>query len=293
MRVVSILICTALMHSCISSRALAADDSARGGKSQSSASGSYKAPYPSSEPEVASPYSSAQSPAQVGSEPKPDTVQFAQKQIKNKDYKGALRTYKIIFLARPYDADVLLGMAYCSDQLGDVDQAIQYAKQATDAAPTSSETHIARGHYLEKNREYNAAYLQYSRALDLKPAAELLPQIYVPTLRILLATNKYDVAERLARKWAREHSKDAACQYNLGLVLSQSEDEKTLPDAVAAYETALKLDPSLVATHYNLALLYYKMGDRSHCKEALQQFMTLAPKDPDIAQAKVLLSKLK
>lgn len=238
-------------------------------------------------------YASAQ-PSEEGSEaPKPGTLEFARLQLKQKNYKGAETTYKALYLSGPYDPDVLLGIAFCERQLGDLDEAIKYARQASIAAPKSPETHIALGHYLEENRDLKAAYLQYSRALDLKPNDEQMTLIFVPTLRILLALDDMQVAVRLAHKWAHEFPENASCQYNNGWVLSQCGEEKKLPEAIASYETAVRLEPGLVGAHYNLALLHYKQGDNDAAVIELDQFIKLAPGDPDLKQAKALLAKLK
>ena len=45
--------------------------------------------------------------------------------------------------------------------------------------------------------------------------------------------------------------------FNLGVLLDDMDRE---PEAVEAYEAALRGDPGLADCHYNLALLYEKLG---------------------------------
>jgi tetratricopeptide (TPR) repeat protein len=268
-----------------------------GSKQQQQDSGSsepvqapYDAEYPTLKP---SPYANPE--ADEDEAPlKPGTLEYAKAQVEVKDYKGALITYKTLFMASPYDADILLGIAYCAERLGDLDEAVKYARQASQAEPKSPETHIALGHYLEENRDLKAAYLQYSRALDLKPDPDLMEQIFAPTLRILMSLNDIPDAVRLAHKWAHDFSKNANCQYNNGWVLSQcGDDNKKLSEAVLSYQTAIDLDPGLVGAHYNLALLQLKLSQTDEAISELNLFIKLAPNDPDCKQAKVLLAKLK
>ena len=47
--------------------------------------------------------------------------------------------------------------------------------------------------------------------------------------------------------------------FNLGVLL---DDMGRRPEAIAAYEAALRADPALADGHYNLALLYEKPGGR-------------------------------
>jgi len=214
------------------------------------------------------------------------------RQIQNKDYKNALITYKAIFLERPFDPNVLLGIALAAERCGDLDQALKYARQATTCAPSDPQTHIALGGYLEENRDLKAAYLQYSRVLELNPPKETLDHVFGPMLRILMNINETAEAEKLSRKWAKDFPAEPDCQYNNGWVLSQCGADK-LPDAVASYQAALKLSPDMVGTHYNLALLFLKLKQNDQAYSELTQFLKLAPNDADAAHAKELIDKLK
>ncbi len=252
----------------------------------------YKPAYDTATPEPASVYApepNIDEPAPV----QPGTIEYAQLQLKQKDFKGAEKTYKDLNAQHLYNGDILLGIAFCEHELGNLDEAIRYAVQAVEAEPKSPEAHVALGHYREENRELQDAYLQYERASELKPSDELRNQIFVPTLRILLAMNQMQVAVSKAHGWAHQFPKNSLCQYNNGWVLSQCGDERKLPEAVNSYESALRLDPSLVGAHFNVAILLYKLGRNQDAIDEVDQFIKLAPNDPDIKQAKALLKKLK
>lgn len=224
----------------------------------------------------------------------------AARQMQNKDYKNARITYKALFVERPFDPQVLLGIAQAAERCGDLDEALKYARECTVCAPLEPRGHIALAAYLEENRDLKAAYLQYARILDLNPPKEVLDHVFGPMLRILMnlsttsdAEKQKDLAEaqKLARKWAKDYPADADCQYNLGWVLAQCGDD-TIPDAVASYRAALKLNPGNVGIHYNLALLLLKSRQNAEAYGELQQFIKLAPDDSDAAHAKELIEKL-
>jgi tetratricopeptide (TPR) repeat protein len=162
---------------------------------------------------------------------------------------------------------------------------------STQAAPDSPQSHIALAKYLEQNRDQQQAFLQYSRAVDLRPPETTMQKIFSPMLRILMSVNDKDDALKLAKKWAKEYNKLADCQYNYAWILSQC-DEKKLPEAVALYKQALQLDPKLTGAHYNMAILLVRLNQNEDAVAELKQFLKLAPDDADAAQAKKLLAKL-
>jgi Tfp pilus assembly protein PilF len=62
--------------------------------------------------------------------------------------------------------------------------------------------------------------------------------------------------------------------------------------AAAALESALALDPDHPATHYQLALTYASLGRMAEAKARLQEFLRLAPEDPEAAMARRMLESL-
>ncbi len=75
---------------------------------------------------------------------------------------------------------------------------------------------------------------------------------------------------------------------NLGNLLAQTPGH--LPEALAEYETALRLNPFSVETHYNMADVLARMGRRpeaiAHLEEALRE-------QPDATPVKERLAKLR
>jgi tetratricopeptide (TPR) repeat protein len=71
-------------------------------------------------------------------------------------------------------------------------------------------------------------------------------------------------AEQVYRAALKACGSDALLLYNLGVLL---DDMDRGPEAMEAYQAALRDDPGLADGHYNLALLYEKLGQP---KEAIR-----------------------
>lgn len=212
-------------------------------------------------------------------------------ELEAKDYQTARQTLKKLALLNGGNPDILLKLAYVSAQVGDLDEALKRAREATVVAPEDIQSHISLGHYLEDNRDYKGAYLQYERAMDLKPPLATLRSLRGPYLRSLLHVNEYAKAEQLSLAWTKEDPNDADVHYNRAWVLGQLPNKKET-EAIACYQRALALNAKLVSAHYNLALLFVKQGNRQQALNELHAFIEAAPDDPDVASAKELVVKL-
>ncbi len=213
-------------------------------------------------------------------------------ELEAQDYQSARQTLKKLALLNRGNPDILLKLAYVCHQLGDLDEALKRAREATVLAPEDIQSHIALGNYLEENRDYKGAYLQYERAIDLKPQLDTLRGVRGPYLRSLLHVGEYAKADQQSATWAKEDANDASVHYNRAWVLGQLPTKKE-PEAISEYTRALTLDPKMVSAHYNLALLFVNQGNRQKALAELKAFIESAPpNDPDVAQAKDLLAKL-
>jgi tetratricopeptide (TPR) repeat protein len=64
-------------------------------------------------------------------------------------------------------------------------------------------------------------------------------------------------------------------------------------EAIPMFEKALSIDPKLAKAHYLLGLSYANTGDMAKAKSHLQEFLQLAPNDPDAATAKEMIASIK
>jgi tetratricopeptide (TPR) repeat protein len=64
------------------------------------------------------------------------------------------------------------------------------------------------------------------------------------------------------------------------------------PQALAAFEQAVTVDPKFAKAYYMLGLSYANSGDTAKAKESLKKFVELAPADPDAKSAKEMIESL-
>lgn len=218
--------------------------------------------------------------------------------IANKDYKSARLALRKLMMINANDADAILQLAYVCDMEGNLGEAIGRARQALALRPDNPSVHEIAGRYLEKAGDDRAAAVQYEAALDLlnqwvpKDRQKKALSVEGALLRTLMRCNEFKLAERWSGTIAREFPKSANAHYNRAWLLSQGPEDYHIKEALQEYDTALKLDPGLKETHYNLALLSLKTGDKQRAESELKLFIEQAPDDPDHESAKSLLAKL-
>jgi tetratricopeptide (TPR) repeat protein len=221
-----------------------------------------------------------------------DQLLLGETQLANKEYAQAKETLTRLSLSHPHDLELELITAKAMEQAGDLDNAIKKAREATGNFPDSASAHLALGRYLEMNRDYKAALLQYERVLELKPSESLKASLYGPYLRTLVNLNELPEADKLSKKWAQENAERADCHFNRAWVLTRLNSEDRLTEAVSEYRKAIASDPKQTSVHYNLALLLHKLKRNEEARFELEHFVKSAPDDPDANQARQLLSKL-
>ncbi|SRR5579875_49960 len=208
------------------------------------------------------------------------------------DYRAARARYQKALLVMPNDPRILLKEAEAAQLSGDLDDALKRARQATVVAPEAAEAHLALGRYLEMNREEHAAELQFERALELGPPAPTRLSVYGPLLRVLVAMNRFDQADKLSKKWVSDNPDSADCHFNRAWLVSQLTGPHHLEEAVSEYRKALAANGKLAQAHYNLALLLLKQGNNLAAARELKSFIQEAPQDPDVGKARQLLAEL-
>jgi tetratricopeptide (TPR) repeat protein len=125
-----------------------------------------------------------------------------------------------------------------------------------------------RGMALER-KDANAALKAYEHAIDADPA---FLDAYINLGRLLHDARRLTKAEDVYREAGKACGEDPILLYNLGVLL-QDMDRK--PEAVVAYEAALRGDPDLADGHYNLALLYEKLAKPKEAIRHLAKYRSL------------------
>ncbi|MFA4990079.1 MAG: tetratricopeptide repeat protein [Candidatus Omnitrophota bacterium] len=123
-------------------------------------------------------------------------------------------------------------------------------------SPDSFKAHNNLGLHYENRFLYDRASLEYKKALELNPdlieARSNLANLYFKLGRFKEARAEYVKAEKTAPQ-----KKKARIEYNLGCIATA---ESLLDEAMARFNLALRLDPQLNFTHFNMAKIYLLKG---------------------------------
>ncbi len=174
----------------------------------------------------------------------------------------------------PGSAEVVWALANVYDKQRDLSSAAETYKKVTDADPSKAEAFYKLGSVLTKMQKYPDAIAAYEKAISLNVGNK---EVYFE----LGTTYEY------AQDWAK-----AAAAYEkyiglkpevtwnaylrLGFCRSQL---KEFDAAIAAYQEALKAQPSDLKIHNSLADVYEKAGQYAKAEETYNTLAQLNPKD--------------
>jgi len=170
-------------------------------------------------------------------------------------------------------------------------------------APDSAEVHMLMGGELGRQGEHTAAIAQYREAIRLNPKLpgahfELAEQLRTSTdaalnaqaegeYKVALQVNPYDelswrqlagvlsakgdyqAADEHYRKAIALQPRDSEAKTGLAITLISTNRSS---DAVALLESALEDDPSNMAAHYRLSILYRRAGRTAEAQRELEAF---------------------
>ena len=112
---------------------------------------------------------------------------------------------------------------------------------------------FAKGVALERE-DVDGALEAYEHAISADPA---FLDAFINLGRLLHDARRFAKAERVYTDAIQHCGNDPVLLFNLGVLLG---DMDRGPEAMKAYETALRGDPDLADCHYNLSLLYEKFA---------------------------------
>jgi len=134
---------------------------------------------------------------------------------------------------------------------------VVFYKKLVQFSPDSFQGHNNLGLQYEYRKFYGQAINEYNKALKIKPelleAHSNLANLYFKMNKLDEAKKEYSIVEKIAPK-----SKAGEIQNNIGCVL---EAEGKFNEALKRYRAALKIDPSLILIHFNIAKIILNGGD--------------------------------
>jgi tetratricopeptide (TPR) repeat protein len=103
----------------------------------------------------------------------------------------------------------------------------------------------------------------------------------------LMGIQQIEESEKTFKKLSELDPTSPVAFYQMGVLQEQKRNDEL---ALSHYLQAVKLNPTFVDAHYNLAMVYARKRDFSKAVEAMEIAKKNAPKDQDIAQ---MLNRLK
>ncbi|MFA6358221.1 MAG: tetratricopeptide repeat protein [Candidatus Omnitrophota bacterium] len=156
-------------------------------------------------------------------------------------------------------------------------------------SPDSFQAHNNLGLEYEYLDKFKEAQFHYCRALEIKPdlieARANLANLYFKLKLYEKAKQEYEVLEQ-----SKLGAKVGEAENNLGNIYEVTGE---LQKAIGKYNQALSLDPSFKFTHFNLARIYYSLGDVRLAVSHLAKSLGDAPDREFLFRSKIIADFLK
>jgi len=197
---------------------------------------------------------------------------LAQSCLWARQYSCALDEFKQILQKDPDSAPAHVLSGEALDGLGKTPEAIAEFQAAANAAPREPNVHFGLGYLYWKSHQYDDATREFQAELALDPdQAQALAYLG----DIAMKTDKPEVALPFLRKSIQLKSDIRIASIDLGVILAQ---QKQYPDAVAALQHAVALDPAEPDAHYRLARVYQEMGKTAESQKEFAKVRELKEK---------------
>ena len=166
------------------------------------------------------------------------------------------------------------------------EDSLQAYSRASELTPKDPEPHLSAGLLHERQKEFTAAEAEYKQVLAIDPhgndphsgdshSAEAI----LGLTNIYMKSGRLDAAEPLLRRLATERPDDAGIHLQLGRVLfAQGKKD----DAIAEFQTALKLAPADSDTQRELVDLYVSAGKNDLAEPIYRTLLSAHPKDAEL-----------
>jgi len=170
---------------------------------------------------------------------------------------------------------------------GKLDEDEAAYKAILGAHPDVPEVYRNLGSIYLTKKNYAEAETALQKAIELRPSAEatsMLAQVYQDS-------GQSDKAMALMEKSAGANPTDVKSQFNRGIFLLNANKNE---EAAAAFEAAIKADPSFAESYYRLGAVQIGLGKLPDAIQNLEKYLTLNPTDKqNVATAQGLLKALK
>ena len=166
------------------------------------------------------------------------------------------------------------------------EEALTAYRRASELTPKDPEPHLSAGLLHERQKEFTAAEAEYKQVLAIDPHSNdphsgdsHSAEAVIGLTNIYMKSGRLDAAEPLLRRLAAERPDDAGIHLQLGRVLvAQSKKD----DAIAEFQTALKLAPADSDAQRELVDLYVSAGKNDLAEPIYRTLLSAHPKDAEL-----------
>lgn len=196
----------------------------------------------------------------------------------------------------------LTAIAACYNDLGKVDEAIEYYNKADELSPNNTQILYSIGYLYYTKNEINLAKQYVSKALSVDPSNQnaLRLNAYMSQQDSNVATNQavkymnqgnYAEARKILTKSLQTNQNDFQSYYYLGHIDYATQKYE---DATKAFELAIKYNPEYALSYYSIGLAFDKLKDFNKSLAAYQQFVNMETDDNKYTQyAKTRISTIR
>ena len=161
------------------------------------------------------------------------------------------------------------------------EDALQAYRKAAELTPKDAEPHLSAGLLLERQKRFADAEAEYKQVLTLDPHSpdSHSTEAAIGLTNLYMKSGRLGDAEPLLRRLAAERTEDAGIHLQLGRVLAA---ESKNDDAIAEFQTALKLAPADAEAQREIADLYASAGKNDLAENAYRTLLAAQPQDPEL-----------
>jgi tetratricopeptide (TPR) repeat protein len=170
------------------------------------------------------------------------------------------------------------------------DEAITQFNAVIAVRPTCADCYVSIGSAYSAKQQYDQAEAAYKKAIELKPDSG---EAYTGLTSIYNAQKKFELAAEASAKAAElsggAGGGGAEAVYNQGVILFNG---GKFAEAKTQFEAATKADPTMGMAYYQLGMTALNLGQIPDAVAALESYLKVDPDGPKAAEVKASLPAL-
>jgi tetratricopeptide (TPR) repeat protein len=188
----------------------------------------------------------------------------------------AVQLLRAAIVRQPANADNYLRFAQLSFAHNSYQVGIDMLNAGLTQLPNTGRLYLARGVLEAQLSQFDKAIADFEKAHRLEPQLSLA----MDAIGIMQSQqHQSDASLKLFREQAQLHPSDSLLQYLYAEALSESSETGAQPQAIAAAERSVKIEPGYLPAHDLLALLYLRAGQPERAAEQAEAARKIDPAD--------------